>query len=293
LALGLAAVAVTSIGVGTAAVGDVGGSTPVATTASPAPTAPALAAPTASPTTTASPAPKPVTMWVRVAAANVWFKTAWVRRVDRPSLTANPHLARWVRGMSYRQRLGLGRNLMTQALRGEQVSVLTTTGRWAKVRLPQQRGSVYRSGIVGWMPKVQLSAAPVAAAPVQQLPKRGSSLIRAARAYLGSTYIFGGMTRAGIDCSGLTYLAAEHVGIVLPRDAADQALVGKPVRRQALRPGDLVFFGRGSRDSIHHVGIYVGHGRILHAPHTGSSVRISRLSSFRDYWGARRLVPSD
>jgi cell wall-associated NlpC family hydrolase len=131
----------------------------------------------------------------------------------------------------------------------------------------------------------------VAVAPVPQLPHRGSSIISAARAFLGTTYIFGGMTHAGIDCSGLTYLAAQHVGAQLPRDAADQSRVGAGVRRKDLRPGDLVFFGPGSRDTIHHVAIYIGGGRVLHAPHTGSWVRITRLATFHDYWGARRLVP--
>src|SRR3954447_140196 len=99
------------------------------------------------------------------------------------------------------------------------------------------------------------------------------------------------MTRAGIDCSGLTYDAAQQVGITLPRDAADQSRVGAPVTRKALRPGDLVFFGSGARANIHHVAIYIGRGRVLHAPHTGSSVRIDPPRHFPDYWGAPRLVP--
>ena len=53
-----------------------------------------------------------------------------------------------------------------------------------------------------------------------------------------------------------------------------------------------MFFGRGARANIHHVAIYIGGGRVLHAPHTGSSVRIDPLSHFPDYWGARRLVPA-
>jgi gamma-D-glutamyl-L-lysine dipeptidyl-peptidase len=276
-----------------------GGLTAAATTGSSvAPLADStVAAPatTASPSTTAAAtapvAPAAVRMWVRVPAANVWYKVGWVRRIDRPSLGATPNLAKWVANQSYSRRLELGINLMTEALRGEQVTLLSTYGSWAHVRVDAQRGNFYRLGIIGWIWKSQLSASPVPAATVTQLPRRGSSIIHAARAYLGTTYIFGGMTHAGIDCSGLTYLAAQHVGVQLPRDAADQSRVGAVVRRKDLRPGDLVFFGPGSRDSIHHVAIYIGAGRVLHAPHTGSWVRITRLSTFHDYWGARRLVP--
>src|SRR5947209_4725228 len=289
LALGLATLTVASVGAGTAALGDVQSASTAASTtvATPAPTAPV-----APPAPAATAVPRPVTMWVRVGAANVWFKTAWVRRVDRPSLGAHPDLRRWVRGQSYAQRLRLGANLMTQALRGEQVVVIGTRGPWDHVRVPLQRGAVYRAGIVGWIAKAQLSPMPVPSAAAPALPRRGSSIVRAARAYVGTTYIFGGMTRVGIDCSGLTFLAAQRVGVLLPRDAADQARVGAAVARRALRPGDLVFFGPGGRGTIHHVGIYVGRGRILHAPHTGSTVRVSRLSSFRYYWGARRIVAS-
>ena len=291
LALGLASLAVAG-----------GGLTAAATTGSSvAPVSDAVvtgSAPSGASGATPAPAPSTATVapavkkWVRVPAANVWYKVNWVRRIDRPSLGASPNLAKWVANQSYSRRLELGANLMTEALRGEQVTLLSTFGPWAHVRVDAQRGNFYRLGIIGWIWKSQLSQAPVAAAPVPQLPRAGSSIIRAARAYVGTTYIFGGMTHAGIDCSGLTYLAAQQVGVQLPRDAADQSRVGTVVRRSALRPGDLVFFGPGSRDTIHHVGIYIGSGRILHAPHTGSWVRVTKLSTFHDYWGARRLVPS-
>ena len=98
------------------------------------------------------------------------------------------------------------------------------------------------------------------------------------------------MTSYGIDCSGLTYLAFRPMGVTLPRDAADQALVGYAVARKHLLPGDLVFFGTGAHVNIHHVGIYIGHGLVLHAPHTGSTVRITPLSTWSDYWGARRII---
>ena len=288
LLLGLAALAVA--GGGLTAAATTGTTAPVATTAPAHASAQATTSRPAPATTT--PAPKPVSLWVRVPAANVWYRTGWVRRVDRPSLGAEPHLATWVRNQSLSQRLTLGNNLMTQALLGEQVVLLGSRGPWAHVLLPEQRGNFYRFGIIGWIWRTQLSSSAVPSAKQPPLPRRGSSLIEAAAAYWHAPYIFGGMTRLGIDCSGLTYEAAQRVGITLPRDAADQSRVGTPVARKALRPGDLVFFGRGARANIHHVGIYVGHGRVLNAPHTGSSVRLTRLAKFPDYWGARRLVPT-
>ena len=58
-----------------------------------------------------------------------------------------------------------------------------------------------------------------------------------------------------------------------------------------LRVGDLVFFGSRNWRHVHHVGVYAGHGWLLHAPHTGTVVQVTRLRAFPDYWGARRLVP--
>lgn len=293
--LGLVALAV--VGVDATAAVSSRGQSPVSATTVTAAAAPAASSAPAAPKASPPAAPKraaaarPRVMWVRVPAANVWWRLSDVRRVDRPSLGGHPDLRRWVRRQSYRQRLALGSRLMTQALRGEQVVVEGTHGTWAHVRILDQRGSVYRWGIVGWMPRAQLTSRPVKAA-LQRLPRRASSLIHAARAYLGAPYIFGGMSRTGIDCSGLTFVAARELGVTLPRDAADQSRVGRPVARRMLRPGDLVFFGPGGRRTIHHVGIYVGHGRVLHAPHTGSSVRITPLSAFGDYWGARRIVPA-
>jgi cell wall-associated NlpC family hydrolase len=98
------------------------------------------------------------------------------------------------------------------------------------------------------------------------------------------------MSRHGIDCSGLTYRVLRELGRTLPRDAADQARHGHRVLRRNLQPGDLVFFGPTGWKSIHHVGIYAGSGLVLHAPHTGARVRLTPLTAWSDYWGARRLI---
>lgn len=119
----------------------------------------------------------------------------------------------------------------------------------------------------------------------------GSKLAQAALNYVGIRYRFGGTSPQGFDCSGLIYYtASKYMGVTLPRTSASMASVGTSVQRDNLQPGDLVFFNsRGFRNS--HVGIYLGNNEFLHAPRTGKTVRVEKMS---DYWnkrftGARRL----
>ena len=80
-------------------------------------------------------------------------------------------------------------------------------------------------------------------------------------------------------------------GRTIPRDSRDQAQAGHAVRRSALRPGDLVFFSTSG--VVHHVGLYIGGGRMLHAPHTGTKLQNSRVFAgiwAKEYSGARSLI---
>jgi cell wall-associated NlpC family hydrolase len=103
--------------------------------------------------------------------------------------------------------------------------------------------------------------------------------------YLGVPYRWGGASPGGFDCSGLVMYVFAQLGISLPHYAAAQYGFGTPVPRDQIQPGDLVFF-----DGLSHVGIAIGNGQMVHAPHTGDVVRISNISDFgAGYVGARRI----
>jgi cell wall-associated NlpC family hydrolase len=112
----------------------------------------------------------------------------------------------------------------------------------------------------------------------------GAKAVYWAETALGKPYVWAAAGPDAFDCSGLTMWAYRKAGVSLPHYAASQINYGTRVSRSDLQPGDLVFFG----GPIHHVGMYVGGGDFIHAPHTGDVVKISSLSSRSDYAGACR-----
>ncbi len=145
-----------------------------------------------------------------------------------------------------------------------------------------------------------ITAAPTSSSEsdfVRQVRDKASEMVLTAMNFLGVPYRRGGNnSEDGFDCSGFTRHVFEmSLGLVLPRRADEQARAPGffQVKRDELKPGDLVFFNTLKR-TFSHVGIYVGDGKFIHSPRTGGEVRVEdmRLAYWsKRYNGARRAGP--
>lgn len=127
----------------------------------------------------------------------------------------------------------------------------------------------------------------------QNVGQSASQLVGYAMGFLGVPYKRGGSSfETGFDCSGFVRTMYEQsMGLVLPRRAAEQAQATQIISMKDLKPGDLVFFNT-LRRAFSHVGIYIGDGKFIHSPRSGSEVRVEDMN--QTYWqqrfnGARRV----
>jgi cell wall-associated NlpC family hydrolase len=163
--------------------------------------------------------------------------------------------------------------------------VLEVTKEWVQVQTPEGIGYLKTDD-------VRMIEGPLAPKPVQG--HIGSGILEQAKRFLGLPYLWGGMSSFGYDCSGFTYNMHRYFGILIPRDASDQAMQGTLIEREQLEPGDLFFFAHDEgKGAIHHVGIYAGGNQMIHSPESRKSIEIVDVSSFnlakehclsRRYW---------
>ena len=226
---------------------------------------------------------------VSVPVTTMWIGPDSPREVDAPITAGMPDAAAWVAALDAHPdhdesgdgRLGLHGRIESQLVEGEPVVVIGTdeTGAWSHVVAPWQLSPKNVAGYPGWVPSSHLTVADTEAPSGVEAPGPPATVdpaqldaehpaLALAREHIGLLYLWGGLTPLGLDCSGLVHHSWRRFGIVVPRDAYAQADFAAPVSTDTVEPGDLYFFARPGR-RIHHVGIVVRPGRMVHASETG------------------------
>lgn len=142
-------------------------------------------------------------------------------------------------------------------------------------KLTAEERAAYEARSAGPAPSTPAPAGPAAPAPPPADGSRAARAVAFAHGAIGKPYVWGATGPGSYDCSGLTQAAWRAAGVSLPRTTYTQINAGRRISRDALAPGDLVFFYSG----VTHVGLYIGNGQMIHAPRPGSTVRVAPVDS--------------
>lgn len=296
---------------------------------------------------------------VNVAVTTLWKSPNRARVIDRPSVTFPVDLNKWTTSLKVSEKDWFIGKTDTQALFGDEVVVLKTSGNWFQIAVKDQYHPSNKAGYPGWVPKSHIAdiypnykdcalaivdtntailynkpdstskfmdisyttTLPIIKEDAEwihvQTPKNGvkylakneaksvtnlaaipkptqQDIVDSAKLFLGLPYLWAGTSAFGYDCSGLTYSVYKNNGIAIPRDSADQARHGKSVLKKDLQQGDLLFFAHNKgKGKVYHVGMYIGDGKMIHAPNSSRSVEIISINNNpykENYAGSRRYL---
>lgn len=185
----------------------------------------------------------------------------------------------------------LSASVQSKAKKGIKVDVFAREGDWYKIGTAPGKYAyisaqyVTNTGVVSNVAYVQPSRSGNTAG--------GSRAVELTKQYLGVPYVYGGTSPSGFDCSGLIYYVYKQLGYSLNRTADGMLANGVPVDRANLAPGDILMFKRPGNSYVHHVGLYVGDGQMIHAPQTGDVVKYTSITTGyynNVYYTARRII---
>ncbi|WOV83356.1 NlpC/P60 family protein [Sporosarcina jeotgali] len=299
------------------------------------------------------------TSHVAVAVTTLWKTPNAARVIDRPAIAVPADIRKWTKTMTIPQKQWLVGKTETQALYGQEVAVLKTSGNWVQVAVKDQYSPKNKAGYPGWIPASHIKesfadygqcATAMVKAPIANLYhdetasrpfmeisfntilpvleenrdwikvqtstdgakyvrkqdvnvlQKGSKIplpttqeiLSTAKKFNGLPYLWAGTSGFGLDCSGFTYSVYRQHGIDIPRDASVQATHGALVKKSELQPGDLLFFAYNKgKGNVHHVGMYIGNGKMIHSPNPKKTVEILSIDAepYRsEFSGARRYL---
>ena len=181
----------------------------------------------------------------------------------------------------------MNHSILTKIYHGDTVAILGESDGWYKVETT--------TGVIGWCGASYIKNIREGSLPSygDTVDEKIENIINLAKQQIGKPYKYGAEGPDSFDCSGLTYYVFKNAaGITLPRNSSAQASAGTAVSRSNLKPGDLVFFNT-SGSGISHVGIYLGNNEMVHAPSSGKTISIAKITD--TYWSnryvsARRII---
>lgn len=167
--------------------------------------------------------------------------------------------------------------IVTGVSKGEELEIIDNSDKnWAKVALDQTNAYISKDYItVSYQLKKAISYEEAVSATTGMSSVR-SKMVSYAKQFLGNKYVYGGTSLShGIDCSGFTMRIYQKFGYNITRTSRSQAVAGKRIKVSQVKPGDLVFYSEGG--VIHHVAMYIGNGKVIHASNPRSGIKISNM----------------
>ena len=246
--------------------------------------------------------------WARVKTATgntAWVYNSYITKatpsstVQEKNVQVNKSGTITASSLNLRSGPGTAHSSTGLITKGQIVTVLSVSGDWSRIKTAEGRTGWVYNKYIG--PATAISTKPASASVSATGTSRSgddistaSKIVEFSKRFLGVPYVWGGATPNGFDCSGLVYYVFKNYGYTLKRVAADQARQGTAIGKGDLKPGDLVFFDTdGGHSNISHVGIYIGGGKMIHAPSPGKDVRITDITTgfyATNYMAARRII---